>query len=310
MDYLGALRLFGRAVELGSFSKAAEAQGAKVSTVSRAVAALEADLGVALFHRSTRRLHLTEPGEQFNAQVQAILRNLDEARDSVAAMQARPQGLLRLNLPGAFGRRHVVPFIPDFLKLYPGLRLELSFTDVRMDLLASGADLAIRIGPLIDSTLIARKLAGHRRVVCASPSYLAGAPPLAAPRDLLRHNALIYTLQPTDRWFFRRGTEAGEPEEEVPIAGILRSDDSEALLDAALAGVGIALLPVWLVGEDIARGRLVRLLPDWFSMISTRPGGIYGIYPPHARISPKVRAFLDFIETRFGRPPYWDAGTG
>jgi DNA-binding transcriptional LysR family regulator len=307
MDYLGALRMFVRAVEVGSFSKAAIATNTKTSTVSRAIASLEEDLGVSLFHRTTRRAHLTEPGATFYEHARGVLRGLEEARDAASAMEGRPQGLIRLHVPSAFARLHIIPFLPDFLAAYPDIRLDVSLTDVRVDLLSVGADLAIRIGPLIDSSLLARKLAPHRRIVCASPAYLVRSPPISEPIDLLQHNCLVYTLQPTDRWFFRQQAEAAETlEEEVPVTGTLRADDSEPLRDAAVAGLGVVLLPTWLVGEDIKTGRLRQLLPEWSSAIAPKPGGIYGVFPPHRMVPPKVRAFLDFAQKRFGKPPYWD----
>jgi len=290
MDYLGALRMFVRAVEVGSFSKAAIATNTKTSTVSRAIASLEEDLGVSLFHRTTRRAHLTEPGATFYEHARGVLRGLEEARDAASAMEGRPQGLIRLHVPSAFARLHIMPFVPDFLAAYPDIRLDVSLTDVRVDLLAVGADLAIRIGPL-------------RRIVCASPAYLDRRPPIAEPIDLLQHNCLVYALQPTDRWFFRHQAEPGE---QVPVTGMLRADDSEPLRDAAVDGVGVVLLPTWLVGEDIKAGRLRHVLPEWSSMIATKPSGIFGVFPPHRMVPPKVRAFLDFAQKRFGRPPYWD----
>jgi DNA-binding transcriptional LysR family regulator len=306
MDYLGALRMFVRAVEVGSFSKAAIATNTRTSTVSRAIAGLEADLGVSLFHRTTRRAHLTEPGATFYEHARDVLRILEEAKDAASATQGRPQGLIRLHAPSAFGRLHIMPFVPDFLAAYPDIRLDISLTDVRVDLLAAGADLAIRIGALIDSSMLARKLAPHRRIVCASPAYLESRPPIGEPIDLLQHNCLVYTLQPTDRWFFRLRIETGDAFEQVPVTGTLRADDSEPLRDAAVGGVGVALLPTWLVGEDIKAGRLRHVLPEWFSMITTKPGGIFGLFPPHRMVPPKVRAFLDFAQQRFGKPPYWD----
>lgn len=306
MDYLSALHLFVRAVETGSFSKAAVAVNAKTSTVSRAIASLEHDLGVSLFHRTTRRSQLTEPGATFYEQARDVLRRLDEARDAASAMEGRPQGLIRLQVPGAFARLHIMPFVPDFLAAYPDIRLDVSLTDVRVDLLAVGTDLAIRIGPLIDSSLIARKLAPHRRVVCASPAYLEHRPAIEEPADLMQHNCLVYTLQPTDRWFFRRHGDTADGFEEVPITGTLRADDSEPLRDAAVADVGVVLLPTWLVGEDIKAGRLRHVLPGWSAMIATKPSGVFGVYPPHRLVPPKVRVFLDFAQKRFGRPPYWD----
>ena len=306
MDYLGALRMFVRAVEAGSFSKAAIATNTKTSTVSRAIASLEEDLGVSLFHRTTRRAHLTEPGATFYEHARGVLRSLEEARDAASSMEGRPQGLIRLHIPSGFGRLHIMPFVPDFLAAYPDIRLDISLSDVRVDLLSVGADLAIRIGSLIDSSLLARKLASHRRVVCASPTYLDTRPPIAEPIDLLQHNCLVYALQPTDRWFFRRHVGTGDAFEEVPVSGTLRADDAEPVRDAAVAGMGVALLPTWLIAEEIKAGRLRHVLPEWFSMINTKPSGIFGIFPPHHMVPPKVRAFLDFAQKRFGRPPYWD----
>jgi DNA-binding transcriptional LysR family regulator len=172
--------------------------------------------------------------------------------------------------------------------------------------LSVGADLAIRIGPLIDSSMLARKLAPHRRVVCASPAYLGRTPPICEPTDLLQHDCLVYTLQPTDRWFFRHRDKTADAFEEIPVTGTLRADDSEPLRDAAVAGVGVVLLPTWLVGEDIKAGRLRQVLPEWSCMIATKPGGVFGLFPPHRMVPPKVRAFLDFAQKRFGKPPYWD----
>jgi DNA-binding transcriptional LysR family regulator len=298
--------MFVRAVESGSFSKAAIAMNTKTSTVSREIASLEEDLGVSLFHRTTRRAHLTEPGSTFYEHARGVLRALEEARDAASAMEGRPQGLIRLHVPGAFGRLHIMPFVPDFLAAHPDIRLDVSMTDVRVDLLAVGADLAIRIGPLIDSSLLARKLAPHRRIVCASPTYLDRGPPIAEPTDLLQHNCLVYALQPTDRWFFRRPADAAGAYDEVPVTGTLRADEAEPLRDAAVAGLGVALLPTWLAGDDVKSGRLRRLLPEWSSMIATKPGGIFGVFPPHRMVPPKMRAFLDFAQKRFGRPPYWD----
>jgi DNA-binding transcriptional LysR family regulator len=306
MDYLGALRMFVRAVEVGSFSKAAIATNTKTSTVSRAIASLEEDLGVSLFHRTTRRAHLTEPGATFYEHARGVLRGLEEARDAASAMEGRPQGLIRLHVPNSFARLHIMPFVPDFLAAYPDIRLDVSLTDVRVDLLSVGADLAIRIGPLIDSSLLSRKLAPHRRIVCASPAYLGRTPPISEPLDLLLHNCLVYTLQPTDRWFFCHQDETGEAFEQVPVTGTLRADDSEPLRDAAVAGVGVVLLPTWLVSEDIKAGRLRHVLPEWSSMIATKPSGVFGVFPPHRMVPPKVRAFLDFAQKRFGKPPYWD----
>src|SRR5258708_3652138 len=185
MDYLGALRMFVRAVEVGSFSKAAIATNTKTSTVSRAIASLEKDLGVSLFHRTTRRAHLTEPGATFEEPARGVGGGGEKAGEAAAAGGGRPRGLTRLHAPSPFARLHIMPFVPDFLAAYPDIRLDISLTDVRVDLLAVGADLAIRIGSLIDSSLLSRKLAPHRRIACASPAYLGRRPPISDPPHLL-----------------------------------------------------------------------------------------------------------------------------
>lgn len=307
MDYFAAMRAFVRAADLGSFSRAAAAEGIKVSTVSRYVSALEADLGAALFNRSTRRLNLTEAGASFYERAGLILTELEEARQATASLNARPRGLLRINIPGAFGRRHVVPHLGDFLATYPEIRLDATLTDATVDLIESGADLAIRIGALQDSTLVVRRLAPHRRVVVGSPTCLAAAPPVAAPGDLAHQACLVFALQPGNAWYFRSADEARPEFVEVPVGGRLRANDSEALLDAALAGLGLALLPTWLVGEAVRAGRLRVLLPEWEALLAPGPErAIWGVYPPKTMVPPKVRAFLDFIVQRFGRPPYWE----
>ena len=303
MDMLSAMQTFVRVVEQASFSRAAAVLGVQTSAVSRSVAALEADLGVDLFNRTTRSLHLTEPGATFYQHARGVLRDMEEARSAVSALQDHPKGLLRLALPDAFARLHIMPHMPDFLARYPDLRLDLSLSDVRVDVVSIGADAAIRIGPMVDSALIARKLAPHRRIACASPDYLAKSPALRRPEDLLQHDCLIYSLQPSHNWFFVDASERVTP---VPVRGRLRADDSEPLRAGALSGLGIVLLPSWLIGDDLRAGTLVRVLPEWQAMIATQPSGIFGLYPPHRAVPQKVRAFLDFLQQRFGRTPYWE----
>lgn len=303
MEDLAGMRALKAVIEAGSFSAAARRLGVKTSAVSRAVAALERNLGVGLFLRTTRKVHPTEAGGTLYQHALRVLREIEEARSAVSAIAERPQGLLRLHLPAAFARLHVMPFIPDFLERYPDIRLDVGLSDIRVDLVSVGVDAAIRIGPMLDSSLIARRLAPHRRVVCASPAYLAKGGPLQQPDDLLRHNCLIYSLQPSPYWYFRRDGR----ESSVAVSGRLRSDDSGPLRDAAVAGVGVVLLPTWLVGPDLAEGRLRHVLPDWEAMIATAPSGIFGIHAPGGPVAPKVRVFLDFIQERFGRPPYWES---
>jgi DNA-binding transcriptional LysR family regulator len=305
MNYLEAMRMFQRSAELGSFSKAAAEIGVKVSSVSRAVAGLEADLGAALFNRSTRRLNLTEVGRTFFESARRILADVEAARLEAASLNRRPQGLLRIELPTAFGRRHVMPLLPEFLTRYSDIRVEATLSDETVDLIAAGADLAVRIGALADSSLVARRLAPHRRILCAAPAYLARAEAVVAPADLRRQECLVFTRQPGPHWYFRApGSETLEP---VEPRGRLHCNDSEALLGAALAGLGIALLPAWLAGPDLASDRLTALLAGWQASMAPGPErGIWAVYPPKKVVSPKVRVFLDFLAERFGNPPYWE----
>ncbi|APR76003.1 Transcriptional regulator, LysR family protein [Minicystis rosea] len=303
MDYLTAMTAFVRAAELGGFSRAAAALGVETSSVSRHVQALERDLGVALFNRTTRRLHLTEAGTSFYDRAARIVGDVAEARAVAAAFNRKAQGLLRLRVPIAFGRRHVAPLLPEFLGQYPDIRIDLAMADVAGDLITTGGDLAIRIGALPDSTLKAKKLAPHRRVVCASPEYLRRRPPILVPADLAEHNCLLSTFA-QETWCFR-GRE-GAPSDEIPVSGNLRSDDAEVLLEATLGGLGPALLPTWLAGLDLQTGRLVRVLPDREVRMSPEDRAIYGVHPPKPVVALKVRLFLDFLGRRFGRPPYWD----
>lgn len=308
MDYFAAMRAFARAVELGSFSKAAEEAEVKVSTVSRYVSALEQDLGAALLNRSTRRLHLTEAGQAFYERSAQILADIDDARNATRSLNARPQGLLRINIPSAFGRLCVMPHMKDFLAAYPDIRLDATLTDATVDLIETGADIAVRIGALADSSLVARRLAPQRRVLVASPKYLAAAPCLKAPTDLTEHQCLAFALPRGNVWFHQPASEEEKEPVEISIKGKLRTNDSEALRDAAISGLGIALLPTWLVSGELKEAWLIALLTDWEWSIAAGPQrAIWAVYPPKKVVSPKVRAFISFLFERFGHPvPYWD----
>jgi len=307
MDYLAAMRAFVRSVDLGSFSRAAAEAGVKVSTVSRYVSWLEMDLGAALLNRSTRSLRLTEAGRLFYERTAQILADVQDARSSTTSLNARAQGLLRINIPSAFGRQHVMPHMKDFLAAFPDIRLDATLTDATVDLIETGADVAVRIGALVDSTLVARKLAAQRRILVASPDYLGARPSPQGPADLIHHECLLFALQPTGAWYYRPvGDPASEPIE-IALNGHLRANDSEALRDAALSGLGIALLPTWLIGAEVRERRLVPVLHDREWLIAPGPDrAIWAVYPPKKVVSPKVKAFLAFLSQRFGQPPYWE----
>ena len=304
MDDFAALTAFTRAVDLGSFSKAAAEQGIKVSTVSRYVSALEADVGAALLNRSTRRLHLTEVGTFLHERATRILADLDEAKETARSMNRHPQGLLRLNMPGAFGRLHVMPHLPAFLAAHPDVRIEATLTNATVDLIETGTDLAVRIGTLTDSSLKAKALAPHRLVPVASPAWLAARPGLSEPRDLERLDCLAAGSRPATSWYHHR---PDQPAAHVRVGGKVSANDLEALRDAALGGLGVALLPTWLVAGDLRDGQLAEALPGWAWSLAPGPEpAIWGVYPPKKVVAPKVRAFLDFLARRFGTPPYWD----
>lgn len=327
MDYFAATRAFVSAAELGSFSKAATELATKTSTVSRYISELEQDLGIALFNRSTRGLVLTEGGRVFLDQVVVALQALDDARDATSSLNRTPQGVLRITMPSAFGHRHVVPHLPRFLERYPEIDLDLVVTDDTLNLIDAGIDLAIRIGVLPDSTLMARKLAPHRRVVCCAPSYLDRVGKIVEPRDLERHEALRLALQPDDRWMLTRRDDKHREDSKgiktqrasaqtqsaalkaqvtVQLKGRVRADDSEAALELTLAGCGVALLPEWLVGDAVRDGRLVHVLPQWEARTGKNEPAIWAVYPPKKIVSSKVRAFVDFYAELLGEPPYWE----
>jgi DNA-binding transcriptional LysR family regulator len=304
MDEITQLRYFVRAAELGSFSRAASESTVKPSSVSRAVTQLEARLGAALFNRSTRRLHLTEVGSSFLLRARRILDDLDNAYGEASALNTRPQGVLRLNVPATFGRLHVVPYLPLFHAKYPEVRLDVTLTDVLIDIIQTGTDLAIRTGTLPDSRLMARKLAPHRRVLCASPDFVAATGAIKTPDDLTRCSAVSFSLQPSDRWIL---LDANGRRQDIVCQGYFRANDSEALLAAAIAGFGVALLPNWLAGDSLRTGRLVRVLPSHDAMFAIGERFVWAVYPPKKVVAPKVRVFIDGFARHLGAPAYWES---
>jgi DNA-binding transcriptional LysR family regulator len=317
MDYFAAVRAFLHAAELGSFSKAAAQMEIKTSTVSRHINELEADLGIALFNRSTRGLVLTEGGQVFRTHALTAVHSLDEARQSASSLNASPKGVLRVTMPASFGRRHVIPHLPEFIKRYPHIDVDAVVTDEPLNIIEARIDLAIRIGALPDSQLVARRLAEHRRIVCASPAYTARHGVPATPDELGTHTALRFSLAPDDKWILvkrgdgvaqgRAAARRSERQSDVAVQlqGRIRANDTDALLELAIAGCGIALLPAWSVGEALRQGRLVRVLPDWEAQTSRADPAIWAVYPPKKTVSSKVRAFLDFYAALFADDSYW-----
>lgn len=310
MDYFAAVRAFVHAAELRSFSRTADEMSIKTSTVSRYISDLEKDLGIALFNRSTRGLVLTEGGRVFREHALVALQALEDARELTSSLNQRPQGLLRVTVPVAFGHRHVVPHLASFMQKYPDIDLDLVVTDATLKLIEAGIDVAIRIGVLRDSQLMAKRLASHRRIVCGSPEYFERQGKPVTPEDLAGHDSLRLSLLPDDKWLLTRQGKTHDTQEQtiVELKGRLRADDSEAVLELAVAGCGVALLPTWLAGPALRDGRLIRVLPEWEARTGRDEPAIWAVYPPKKIVSSKVRAFVDFYAEVVSEPPYWDDG--
>jgi DNA-binding transcriptional LysR family regulator len=280
----------------------------KTSTISRYVSELEKDLGIALFNRSTRGLVLTEGGRLFREHAIVALQALDDAREVTSSLNRTPQGVLRVTMPSAFGRRHIVPQLPAFMTRYPSIDLDIVSTDETLNMIEAGIDVAIRIGVLPDSSLMAKRIAPHRRVVCGSPAYFERSGMPRVPEDLAAHDALRSSLLPDDKWFFIRVADAQVSPEQVlvELQGRLRADDSEAMLELAVAGCGLALLPTWLASTALREGRVLHALPEWEARTGRAEPAVWAVYPPKKIVSSKVRAFVDFYAETIGEPPYWD----
>ncbi|EKV32632.1 Transcriptional regulator, LysR family [Caenispirillum salinarum AK4] len=303
-DPLEGYATFAAVVDCGGFSAAAERLGVSKSAISKQVSRLEERLGARLLNRTTRRLALTEAGQAFHQHALRILAEAEEAELAVSQLHASPRGLLRVSAPMSFGIKHLGPVLCPFLQRYPDLTLEAAYDDRLVDMVAEGFDVAVRIARLADSSMIARKLAPCRRVVVASPDYVERRGMPMHPAELTGHDTLLYTLQATANiWTL---VHADGSRADVSLSGRLRVNNGDALRSAAVAGLGVIITPTFIVGDDLAAGRLVRVLPDW----EAEPIHIYAVYPPGRHLSVKVRAFVDFLAEAFGPNPYWDSWDG
>jgi len=293
------MAVFARVVGAGSLSAAARELGLSPALVSRKLAALEARLGVRLINRTTRSLHLTDEGASYFEACARLLAEIDEADAAVAAGKVEPQGILRVALPASFGHLHVAPRIPEFAARYPKVRLALSLSDRSVNVIEEGFDIAVRIAELEDSSLAARRLAPNRRVVCASPEYLArhGTPRL--PEDLVHHDVLT-TNDFAMTWDFK--DPRGKPGT-VRVGGRYACDNWEVLREWALAGLGIALKSTWDVYRHLQEGSLVALFPGYSFHTDV---AIYAVYPHRRHLPAKTRVFIEFLAASFGPEPYWD----
>lgn len=298
MTDLDDVRAFLAVAEASSFSGAALAMATSKSVVSRRVARLEAELAVRLFTRSSKGVSTTEAGDMLRLRATAAFDELAGALGDVARSAGELTGLLRITAPVAFGTAHLADFLTEFMYHHPQLRLDASFTNGQVDILADGFDVAVRMGRLTDSTLVARRIAPMRISVVASPGYLERRGTPHNPRDLGAHECIIYGVPGGDLWRFK-----GEPRTaSVRVMGRIRSDNAETMLAAATAGMGIAALPTFILSEALAKGAVVPVLPS-YSIVEQ---ALFAIRPPG---SPpvKTRVFIDALAKRFGPEPFWDS---
>jgi DNA-binding transcriptional LysR family regulator len=298
MDRLADLEVFARVVTTGGMSAAGRELNLSPAVISKRIARLEERLGTRLLQRTTRQVALTEAGQGFYERVIAILASVDEAESFVARGSAQVRGVLKVSAPTSFGRMHVAPHLSAFLAAHPQLTVDFNLSDAFVDIVAEGYDCAIRIADLDDSSLVARRLAPNHRLLCAAPSYVAahGAP--ASLAELAQHPLLSHIPDP---WRL----EGPDGVQLVKPASRLRTNSSEVVREAVLAGLGIALRSTWDVGPDLLAGRLTPVLPVWRA---SRRVAIHAVYPSRRHLPQKVRVFVDWLASLYGPHPSWDQG--
>lgn len=290
MDKLTSMATFKRAVELGSFSAVAREMAISQPSVSKHISALESQLGTRLINRNTRHLSITDAGKEYYEYCQSILDDVSEAEARIKQDQSQVSGMLRISIPTTYGLLEIIPQLWTFLDKNPDLKLDLQLDDHTTDLVKEGIDLAIRIGPLQDSTLIARKLGECPRLAVAHPDYLAKYGEPKRLEDLKQHECLIFTLLSTrNDWYFDTGKES----QKVTVSGRFSVNNPQAIRAALLAGMGIAVAPEWLVIDCLEDGRLTAILKDY----KPTPMEIHAVYPARKFVPHKVRCFIDHIHS-------------
>lgn len=287
------LKIFVATVDARNFTAAANRLQLSKQFVSRRVMALEASLGVRLLVRNTRKLAVTDLGDEFYQRATRILGEIEDAEQAMSSRRADPRGLLRVSAPMSFGMIHLSPLVAAFLRANPEVRVDMELSDRVVDVVGEGFDMALRIGTLADSTLIAQKLAELRMVTCCSPAYRNERRPPVAPGDLERHACLLYGQEGRTGWeYIVDGSRLT-----IEVSGPLRANNGEVIREAAIAGVGIAHLPEFIVAEALASGKLVEMLADFVSP----PLTLYAVYPQHRQTSVTIRAFTLFLRERFAK---------
>jgi DNA-binding transcriptional LysR family regulator len=295
------LKLFVRLATTNNISLAGIELGASPAVASSHLNKLEAGLSVRLVHRTTRKDSLTEEGKAFLPHAEEVLSSVEAARASVGAGNASPRGSLRVTAPASFGRMHMMPALKGFLSRYPDLTVDIRFSDSIVDLVEGGFDIAIRNADLKDSTLIARKLAPDRRIVCASPDYLAKFGEPGSPDDLRKH--VCINLSGFENWVF----DTADGHLSIKTKGSFRTDSGEAVRDACADGLGITISSTWSVYQHLQRRELVQILRDYPLVSDT---AIWAVYPNSRLLALKVRAFIDYFAERYGSTPYWEQNLG
>ncbi len=288
MDKLLQMKTFAAVVDCGSFVRAADALDLSKPAVSRHVAELEQRLGVRLLHRTTRKLSLTEEGRLFYGRCKTLLADVEVAEEEITAQSIAVKGLIKLNVPVSFGLLELAPLWPDFMARYPEVELDITLADRMVDLVEEGFDLAVRIARLPNSSLVSRKLASTRLVLCASPGYLKKQGKPRHPSELTQHAVLSYSLLATgDQWSF----EGPDGPVVVTVKPLMRTNSGDTCIAAARQHRGVVLQPSFMVQADLQSGALVELMPAFRSI----EFGIFAVYPTRQYVSPKVRALIDFL---------------
>lgn len=293
MDQVAAIVLFIRALDLGSISAAARSLDISPAVASQRLKKLEQQLGVRLLHRTTRQLHPTPEGQALLDRGRVLIEDLDAVTSNLRGAGAGVTGTLRVTMSSTFGRLYISPLLPEFLAAHPALKLHVDFSDQWLDLVSAGFDLAIRIGTLEDSSLVARKLGHDSRILCASPDYLRRRGMPRSPDDLRDHDCLLMTARQgrQDTW---KLVDRDGGVHAVKVKGRVESNQGELLRDAALSGLGIAVHSTWYIRDELETGRLHRVLPGY----SLESSGIHALMPQRHLVPPRVRAFLEFISER------------
>lgn len=299
-ESFSAIPVFVAVVECGSFSSAAHQLGMTKSAVSKRVSVLEDSLGVRLFHRTTRKLTLTEAGERFSDYARSSFALAQDGFAELSKFQGKPKGTLKINAPMTFSRLHLVPYIKEFLERYPELNVILSMEDKVIDMTEGAFDVGIRIGELKDSSLIAKKLVNCNSVVCAAPEYIKQFGQPSSPEELANHNCIYYSLfQAGVEWtFFKQGRKI-----KVQPKGNFIVNNSDAIAEVLLQGLGICQMPTFIVSEHLASGSLVALLEEY----RLPDHAIYAVYPERKHLPEKVRVLIAFLQEKLGdNSGYWD----